>query len=161
MEFGCAWPWTLEKQGLVFLLRALITRQNEKSSHKQAQLFDLRWEQIEQMSAWAKPQSQTPNFANSTRPVNVGPGQVFLFFSVHRRCIFQHQRAISAALWQGLTKLWYVMEQHVQLQEYKQRQWKQQVDDNSFKSWALGNPQGGFHQRTNRMFRNGETIVNV
>lgn len=73
-------PQTLEKQELVFLLRALITRQNENTSHKQAQLFDLRWEQIEKMNAWAKPQSQTPNFANSTRPMNVRPGRRWVFF---------------------------------------------------------------------------------
>lgn len=91
------------KTRFVFLLRALIARQNEKSSHKQVQLLDLRWEQMEKMNAWAKPLSQISNFANSTRPVNVRPGCTWGVFpsphiSAHRRYIFQHQRATSAAL---------------------------------------------------------------
>lgn len=66
-------------------------------------------------------------------------GSFFFFyflFSIHSRCIFQHPKATSAAMWWSLTMLWCVMVQHV-LQQSKQPQWKQQVDNNSLKSSLL------------------------
>lgn len=53
-----------------------------RASHKQAQLLDLRWEWMEGMRVWAKPQRQTPNLTNKHRPHECQLGtQMYVAFS--------------------------------------------------------------------------------